>query len=102
MSNLTPIPVKTTLIAALLCAVSLLLSCAHAQQSEADRLALAQLRAKAEQGDLQSQFELGLAFYWGKYGEAEDKNMPSAMQTGMAKGLPVGTRRANWAQPIIK
>ena len=40
----------------------------HARQSEADRQALAQLRAKAEDGDAQSQFELGAAFSLGKLG----------------------------------
>ena len=42
----------------------------HAQQSETDRQALAQLRAKAEAGDAQSQFELGAAFSLGKFGVA--------------------------------
>ena len=47
-----------------------------AQQSEADRKLLADLRAKAEQGDVYSQFELGNIFYSGNslvakdYGEA--------------------------------
>jgi TPR repeat protein len=44
----------------------------HARQSEADRQALAQLRAKAEDGDAQSQFELGAAFSLGKFGVAQD------------------------------
>jgi TPR repeat protein len=70
MSNRTPIPVRTTLIPALFCTAGLFLSYAQAQQSEADRQALAQLHAKAELGDAQSQFELGLAFYGGKYGVA--------------------------------
>ena len=42
----------------------------HAQQSEADRQALAQLRAQAERGDAQAQFELGAAFSLGKFGVA--------------------------------
>ena len=36
-----------------------------AQQSEADRNPLADIRAKAEKGDAQSQCELGKAFYNG-------------------------------------
>ena len=59
---------RTTLIPSLLCAVSLLLPCAHARPSEADRQALAQLRAKAEKDDARSQFELGQAFSVGKFG----------------------------------
>jgi TPR repeat protein len=39
-----------------------------AQQSEADRKLLADVRAKAEKGDAQSQFVLGGTFYWGNLG----------------------------------
>ena len=28
-------------------------------------------------------------------------SLPFAMQPGMAKGLPAGTRRVNWAQPEL-
>jgi TPR repeat protein len=42
----------------------------HAQQSDADRQALAQLRAEAEKGDAQSQFEMGKTFSLGKFGVA--------------------------------
>ena len=42
---------RTAVIAALLCAASLVTPCAHAQQSEADRQALAQLRAQAAKGN---------------------------------------------------
>ena len=48
---------KTTLELTLLCTVGLFCPYAHAQQSEADRQALAQLRNKAEAGDALSQFE---------------------------------------------
>jgi len=61
---------RTSLIAALLCAVSLLLPNARAQQGEADRQALAQLRAKAETGDAHAQCELGTVFSLGRYGAA--------------------------------
>ena len=44
-----------------------------AQQSEADRKLLADIRAKAEKGDAQSQFELGKAFYFGSLGVAKDE-----------------------------
>jgi TPR repeat protein len=40
----------------------------HAQQSDADGKQLAELRAKAEQGNAQSQNELGKAFRLGKFG----------------------------------
>ena len=43
-----------------------------AQQSEADRKLLADIRTKAEKGDLQSQFELGKTFYNGRLGVAKD------------------------------
>ena len=42
----------------------------HAQQSEADRKALAGLRPRAEAGDARSQSELGVAFYVGGLGAA--------------------------------
>ena len=42
----------------------------HAQQSDMDHQALAQLRAEAEKGDAKAQFELGGAFYSGKFGLA--------------------------------
>jgi TPR repeat protein len=44
-----------------------------AHQSEADRKLLADIRAKAEQGDPQSQFELGAAFFVGRCGVAKDE-----------------------------
>jgi uncharacterized protein len=44
-----------------------------AQQSEADRKLLADIRAKAEKGDAQSQFELGWAFVEGNLGVAKDE-----------------------------
>jgi TPR repeat protein len=42
------------------------------QQSEADGKALADIRAKAEKGDVQSQFQLGRAFDTGGLGVAKD------------------------------
>ena len=44
-----------------------------AQQSEADRKLLADIRTKAEKGDAQSQYELGNAFYIGSLGIAKDQ-----------------------------
>src|ERR1035437_5140497 len=44
-----------------------------AQQSKADGKLLADLRAKAEKGDAQSQCELGKAFGGGGLGVAQDK-----------------------------
>src|SRR6266568_3177856 len=44
-----------------------------AQQSDADRKLLAEIRAKAEKGDAQSQFELGSAFFIGNLGVAKDE-----------------------------
>jgi TPR repeat protein len=44
-----------------------------AQQSEEDRKLLADIRAKAEKGDAQSQFELGNTFYFGNLRAAKDK-----------------------------
>ena len=44
-----------------------------AQQSEADRKLLADVRAKAEKGDAQSQYELGAAFVTGSLGVAKDE-----------------------------
>jgi len=43
-----------------------------AQQSEADRKLLADIRAKAEKGDVQSQFELGAALHFGNLGVAKE------------------------------
>src|ERR1017187_10160622 len=43
-----------------------------AQQNEADRKLLADIRAKAAQGDARSQCELGAAFAWGSLGVAKD------------------------------
>ena len=44
-----------------------------AQQSEADRKLLAEVRAKAEKGDAQSQCVLGEAFATGRLGMAKDE-----------------------------
>ena len=44
-----------------------------AQQSEADRKLLADVRAKAEKGDTQSQYELCRAFAKGSLGVAKDE-----------------------------
>ena len=44
-----------------------------AEQNQADRKLLADIRAKAEKGDAQSQYELGYAFYIGSLGVAKDQ-----------------------------
>jgi hypothetical protein len=44
-----------------------------AEQNQADRKLLADIRAKAEKGDAQSQSELGYAFYIGSLGVAKDQ-----------------------------
>src|ERR1022692_1165075 len=44
-----------------------------AQQSQADRKPLADIRAKAKGGDTQSQYELGRAFAGGSLGLAKDE-----------------------------
>src|SRR2546425_640274 len=44
-----------------------------AQQSEADRKLLADIRAEAEKGDAQSLFELGTSFSFGNLGVAKDE-----------------------------
>src|ERR1035441_3273195 len=43
-----------------------------AQQSEADRKLLANVRAFAEKGDAQCQYELGCAFSFGDFGVVKD------------------------------
>ena len=48
----------------------------HAQQSEADRQAMAQLRANAEKGDAAAQCELGLAYR----GKGLPKDLPEAVK----------------------
>src|SRR5438876_701871 len=44
----------------------------HAEQAKADRKLLADIRAKAERGDAQSQLDLGCLFYSGALGGAKD------------------------------
>src|SRR5438046_43096 len=44
-----------------------------AQQTEADRKLLAEIRAKAEKGDTESQFDLGAVFYFGDLGVAKEE-----------------------------
>ena len=44
----------------------------HAQQNEFDRKLIEEIKAKAEKGDAQSQFELGAAFYFGNLGVPKD------------------------------
>src|SRR6266540_288567 len=43
-----------------------------AQQTEADPKLLAEIRAKAEKGDIQSQSELGATFFFGNLGVPRD------------------------------
>ena len=89
---------KTTLITAVLCTASMLLPRAHAQQSDAGTNQLTLLRAQAEQGDAQGQFELGGAFESGKFG------LDTMARVGAGEGVcspvwarvapPAGQRRA--------
>ena len=44
-----------------------------AQQNEADRKMLAEIRARADKGDAKAQYELGRAFFSGTLGVAKDK-----------------------------
>src|SRR5260370_34717555 len=44
-----------------------------AQQNEADRKVLAEIRAGADKGDANAQYELGRAFFSGTLGVAEDE-----------------------------
>ena len=44
-----------------------------AQQNEADRKVLAEIRAGADKGDAKAQYELGCAFFSGTLGVAKDK-----------------------------
>ena len=98
---------RTILITALLCTASLLLPCAHAQQSEADRQAMAQLRAEAEKGEAEAQFLLGEAYYVGKFGlatnhveavkwfrkAAEQKDAQAQCNLGVAYGNGYGVTK---------
>ena len=61
-----------------------------AQQSEADRKLLADIRAKAEKGEARSQYEFGLAFSKGSLGVARDyteavKWLRKAAEQGLAE-----------------
>jgi TPR repeat protein len=60
---------RVVLLAALLLCAGIQL---HAQRSEADRKLLADIRAKAEKGDAESQNELGCAFLVGNLGVPKD------------------------------
>ena len=66
--NVTSAPVKTTLIA-LLCIPSMFLPCVHAQPGDAATRQLTILHTQAEKGEALSQFDLGMAFYSGKFGQ---------------------------------
>ncbi len=61
----------------------------HAQQSEADRKLLADIRTKAEKGDAQSQGELGAVFTFGLLGVVKDDveavNTTSAFATTLVR-----------------
>ena len=59
---------RTTLIAALLCAAIMLMPRVQAQQTDSDTKQLILLRAEAEKGDAQAQNELGEALCMGKFG----------------------------------
>ena len=57
---------KTDLLVALLCIATLVLPCAHAQQSEALRRQFRADKAKAEKGDATAQYILGACYAHGK------------------------------------
>ena len=57
---------RTTLIPALLCAASLLLPCAQAQQSDSLRRQFLEHKAKAERGDAPAQFYVGHCYAQGR------------------------------------
>src|SRR6266511_224441 len=62
--------------ARLICLLLVLLAVAvrlPAQQSEADSKLFEEIKAKAETGDAQSQYELGAAFFFGNFGVAKDE-----------------------------
>ena len=68
---------RTTLIAALLCAASLVLPCAHAQQTVALRKLFLEYKARAEKGDAEAQKDLsGLYFN----GEGVEQNLAEALK----------------------
>ena len=58
----THLAMKTTLRIALICLASLVLPCAHAQQSEALRKEFLEYKAKAEKGDATAQSNLGFCY----------------------------------------
>ncbi len=62
----THLAMKTTLRIALICLASLVLPCAHAQQSEALRKEFLEYKAKAEKGDANAQSNLGGCYYHGR------------------------------------
>ena len=62
----THLAMKTTLRIALICLASLVLPCAHAQQSEALRKQFLEYKAKAEQGDATAQHNLGVCYVTGQ------------------------------------
>ena len=66
--NVMSAPIRTTLMAALLGAASLVSPCAQAQQSDAQTNQLALLRAQAEKGDAQAQSKLADAYFLGSLG----------------------------------
>jgi TPR repeat protein len=63
---------SATLIVALLCAASMVLSCDHAQQGDADTKRFTILRAKAEKGEAQAQSKLADAYFHGHLGLAKN------------------------------
>lgn len=64
---------KACLTALILCGASWHFQCLAADQTEAERKLLAEIRAKADRGDGQSQFDMGLVFASGRMGVAKDE-----------------------------
>ena len=57
---------RTILLITLLGTASLILPCIHAQRSERDRKTFADTKAKAEKGDAEAQFNLGVCYHDGQ------------------------------------
>ena len=91
---------KTALIAALLCLATLVLPCAHAQQSEALRKQFLEDKAKAEKGDAEAQYNLGHCYYNGEgvekdFAQAAKWYRKAAEQNHASAQNNLGVRYAN-------
>ncbi len=69
--NFARVGLRFAVIGALLCATSLVLPCAHAQQTDAERMEFLESKAKAEKGEAKDQFNLGVCYDKGR-GVAKD------------------------------